>query len=72
MVDQPVRVVAAACDGACSGNPGPGGWGALLRFEDGAVRVRPVAPLDLAYLQAIEAGLQEWASEEDDAAFAEL
>jgi ribonuclease HI len=29
--------VAAACDGACSGNPGPGGWGALLRFEDGSV-----------------------------------
>ena len=21
-------------DGACSGNPGPGGWGALLRFKD--------------------------------------
>ncbi len=21
-------------DGACKGNPGPGGWGALLRFED--------------------------------------
>lgn len=21
-------------DGACSGNPGPGGWGALLRFEN--------------------------------------
>jgi ribonuclease HI len=38
MVDRPVRVVAAACDGACSGNPGPGGWGALLRFEDGTVR----------------------------------
>jgi ribonuclease HI len=35
---EPVKVVAAACDGACSGNPGPGGWGALLRFEDGAVR----------------------------------
>ncbi|MCP9850020.1 ribonuclease H [Cyanobium sp. Morenito 9A2] len=30
-------VVTAACDGACSGNPGPGGWGALLRFEDGRV-----------------------------------
>jgi len=30
--------VAAACDGACSGNPGPGGWGALLRFEDRSVR----------------------------------
>jgi ribonuclease HI len=38
VVDEPVRVVAAACDGACSGNPGPGGWGALLRFEDGTVR----------------------------------
>jgi len=21
-------------DGACSGNPGPGGWGALLRFDN--------------------------------------
>lgn len=21
-------------DGACSGNPGPGGWGALLKFDD--------------------------------------
>ena len=21
-------------DGACSGNPGPGGWGAILRFGD--------------------------------------
>ena len=20
-------------DGACSGNPGPGGWGAILRFR---------------------------------------
>jgi len=42
--DQPLskasapRVVAAACDGACSGNPGPGGWGCLLRFEDGSVQ----------------------------------
>ena len=38
MLDQPRRVIAAACDGACSGNPGPGGWGALLRFEDGAMQ----------------------------------
>ena len=21
-------------DGACSGNPGPGGWGAVMRFRD--------------------------------------
>lgn len=35
--DRRGRVVAAATDGACSGNPGPGGWGALIRFEDGSV-----------------------------------
>jgi ribonuclease HI len=27
-------------DGACSGNPGPGGWGALLRAMDGDRTVR--------------------------------
>jgi ribonuclease HI len=26
--------VEISADGACSGNPGPGGWGALLRFGD--------------------------------------
>lgn len=30
-------MVTAACDGACRGNPGPGGWGCLLRFSDGTV-----------------------------------
>jgi len=25
--------VAAYTDGACSGNPGPGGWGAVLRYQ---------------------------------------
>jgi len=30
-------VVTAACDGACRGNPGPGGWGCLLRYSDGTV-----------------------------------
>lgn len=24
-------------DGACSGNPGPGGWGTILEFEDGSI-----------------------------------
>jgi ribonuclease HI len=26
--------VALFTDGACRGNPGPGGWGAILRFQD--------------------------------------
>ena len=27
------RIVQIFTDGACSGNPGPGGWGAILRYE---------------------------------------
>ncbi len=27
-------------DGACSGNPGPGGWGVLMRATDGAQTLR--------------------------------
>ncbi|MCU7611744.1 ribonuclease HI [Anaplasma capra] len=30
--------VAIYTDGACSGNPGPGGWGAVLLFESGEER----------------------------------
>ena len=29
-------VVEIYSDGACRGNPGPGGWGALLRLKSGA------------------------------------
>jgi ribonuclease HI len=35
MADEPVtQIVDIFTDGACSGNPGPGGWGAILRFGD--------------------------------------
>ena len=30
----------AYTDGACSGNPGPGGWGALLQAKDGVTVVK--------------------------------
>jgi ribonuclease HI len=30
----------AFTDGACSGNPGPGGWGALLQAKDGETVVK--------------------------------
>jgi len=26
------------CDGACSGNPGPGGWATRMRYPDGRTR----------------------------------
>ncbi|MEM7016638.1 MAG: ribonuclease HI [Pseudomonadota bacterium] len=29
-----LQSVEAFTDGACSGNPGPGGWGVLLRYKD--------------------------------------
>jgi ribonuclease HI len=31
-------------DGACSGNPGPGGWGAILRFGDREKELHGGAP----------------------------
>ncbi|MHB8056878.1 MAG: ribonuclease HI [Desulfuromonadaceae bacterium] len=32
MAENDVQLVEIFCDGACSGNPGPGGYGAILRF----------------------------------------
>ena len=32
MVGKPLKQVQIFTDGACKGNPGPGGWGALLRM----------------------------------------
>ena len=31
--DEPALLVQIFTDGACQGNPGPGGWGALLRWN---------------------------------------
>lgn len=31
---QPIKHIELFTDGACSGNPGPGGWGAILRFQE--------------------------------------
>lgn len=32
--EKPMQSVEIFTDGACSGNPGPGGWGAILRMGD--------------------------------------
>jgi ribonuclease HI len=29
-----MKAIELFCDGACSGNPGPGGWGAILRYAE--------------------------------------
>ena len=63
--DRRGRVVAAATDGACSGNPGPGGWGALIRFEDGSVEEfggsEPATTNNRMELQAALAALERLA-----------
>ena len=33
MIEKPLRLVQLYTDGACSGNPGPGGWGAILIYN---------------------------------------
>ncbi len=40
--------------------------------DNGAARVKVVSPLDLDYLQGLDANLQDWASAADDEAFSEL
>ena len=33
--DSPITIFS---DGACSGNPGPGGWGTRIKYADGSIR----------------------------------
>ncbi len=39
-----MTVVEIYTDGACSGNPGPGGWGALLRWDGHEREIKGGAP----------------------------
>ena len=36
----PLKDVTIYTDGACSGNPGPGGWGVLMQAKDGGTVVK--------------------------------
>ena len=49
--------------------------GDLLAWEvesDGRVAVRRIQPLDVEYLQAVEATMSEWNTAEDEAAYGDL
>ena len=41
----PENLVEIYTDGACKGNPGPGGWGALLRWKDSERRLKGGQPM---------------------------
>ena len=56
------EVVDIFTDGSCSGNPGPGGWGAILRFRDSTREIQGFEPATtnnrmelMAAIRAIEA-----------------
>jgi AbrB family looped-hinge helix DNA binding protein len=44
----------------------------VYEVDDEGVRLRRLAPADVAYLRAVQATLSEWDSPEDDAAYAGL
>ena len=39
------KLIQIFTDGACRGNPGPGGWGAILRFQDNEKEINGFKPL---------------------------
>ena len=39
-----MKTVTIYTDGACSGNPGPGGWGAILKYGDAEKELSGGAP----------------------------
>jgi Ribonuclease HI len=61
MTERPTHVEIAT-DGACKGNPGPGGWGALIRFGERELELSGGEPLTtnnrmemMAAIRALEA-----------------
>ena len=50
-------VVEIHTDGACSGNPGPGGWGAVLRWRDQIRELSGFAPATTNNRMELEAAI---------------
>ena len=49
-------------DGACSGNPGPGGWAAILRFQERELELSGSAPLTTNNRMEITAAVEALAA----------
>lgn len=49
-------------DGACRGNPGPGGWGAILRSGDHAKEIKGAEPLTTNNRMELTAAIQALAA----------
>jgi ribonuclease HI len=55
---RPRKTVEIYTDGACSGNPGPGGWGAILRYKTEERELSGFAPLTTNNRMEITAVIQ--------------
>jgi ribonuclease HI len=49
------------CDGACSGNPGPGGWGAVVRLKDRVFELGGHAPQTTNNRMELQAAIESLA-----------
>ena len=43
-MSNPQNIVYIYTDGACKGNPGPGGWGAVLKYSDSVKEIKGFVP----------------------------
>lgn len=55
-------VVEIFTDGACRGNPGPGGWGALLRFKGREREISGAEPLTTNNRMELQAAIEALAT----------
>jgi len=61
-VGDPLQTVAIFTDGACKGNPGPGGWGAILRFGGQEKELNGAEPLTTNNRMELQAAIQALAA----------
>ncbi|HEY0941061.1 MAG TPA: ribonuclease HI [Steroidobacter sp.] len=57
-----MAVVEIYTDGACRGNPGPGGWGAILRFGEREKELKGAEPLTTNNRMELMAAIQALAA----------
>ena len=49
------KIINIYTDGACKGNPGPGGWGALLEYEGYTKEIKGFSPLTTNNIMELKA-----------------
>jgi ribonuclease HI len=55
-----IETVLIYTDGACKGNPGPGGWGAILRFQGQEKEIKGAEALTTNNRMELMAAMAQW------------